>query len=59
MYQYYRRPQDVVGKDDELLNYWNTMPGSVQLQLLESGITVATLGELKMLREHLEAGGKS
>ena len=53
MYQYYRRPQDVVGKDDELLNYWNTMPGSVQLQLLESGITVATLGELKMLADEL------
>ena len=56
MRQYYRRPQDVVGKDDELLDYWNTMPGSVQLRLLESDITVATLGELKMLREHLEGG---
>ena len=54
MQQYFRRPQDVVGKDDALLNYWNTMPGKVQLRLLESGITVATLGELQMLRDQIE-----
>ena len=54
MQQDFRRPQDVVGKDDALLNYWNTMPGKVQLRLLESSITVATLGELQMLRDQIE-----
>lgn len=54
MQQYFRRPQDVVGKDDVLLNYWNTMPGKVQLRLLNSGITVATLGELQLLRDQIE-----
>ncbi len=54
MEQFYRRPQDVVGGDDALLAYWNTMPGKVQLRLLESGISVSTLGELKMLRESIE-----
>ncbi len=54
MKQYFRRPQDVVGKDDALLNYWNTMPGKVRLRLLESSITVATLGELQMLRDQIE-----
>jgi hypothetical protein len=54
MEQFFRRPQDVVGKDDELLDYWNTMPGSVQLRLLQSNITVATLGELQLLQAQLE-----
>lgn len=54
MIQYDRRPQDVVGEDPTLLEYWNTMPARVQLHLLESRITVSTLGELKMLREDLE-----
>ncbi len=54
MIQYYRHPRDVVGRDGALLEYWETMPGKVQLQLLESSINVSTLGELKMLREHLE-----
>lgn len=54
MIQHDRRPQDVVGDDPTLLEYWNTMPGQVQLQLLKSPISVSTLGELKMLREDLE-----
>ena len=55
MIQYFRHPRDVVGRDDTLLEYWATMPGKVQLQLLESSLNVSTLGELKMLREHLES----
>ena len=54
MIQYYRHPRDVVGRDPALLEYWERMPSKVQLQLLESHINVSTLGELKMLREHLE-----
>lgn len=27
MKQYFRRPQDVVGEDRDLLTYWNTMSG--------------------------------
>ena len=49
--QYYRLPQDVVGHDAVLLSYWDTMPAKAQLRLLESTITVSTLGELKMLSE--------
>lgn len=59
MKQYFRRPQDVVGEDRDLLTYWNTMSGSgkVQLRLLESGLSVSTLGELKMLQEQIEHEG--
>ena len=49
--QYYRLPQDVVGHDAVLLSYWDTMPAKAQLRLLESTITVSTLGELKLLSE--------
>ena len=49
--QYYRLPQDVVGHDAALLSYWDTMPAKAQLRLLESEITVSTLGELKMLAQ--------
>lgn len=49
--QYYRLPQDVVGHDAALLSYWDRMPAKAQLRLLESTITVSTLGELKMLAE--------
>ena len=51
--QYYRLPQDVVGHDAALLSYWDTMPAKVQLRLLESGISVSNLGEMKMLAEEL------
>ena len=51
--QYYRLPQDVVGHDAVLLSYWDTMPARAQLRLLESQVTVSTLGELKMLAERL------
>ena len=49
--QYFRLPQDVVGHDAQLLSYWDTLPPSVQLRLLESTISVSTLGELKLLEE--------
>ncbi len=51
--QYYRLPQDVVGHDAELLSYWDRMPAKAQLRLLESDITVSTVGELKMLADEL------
>lgn len=53
MEQYYRLPQDVVGHDAALLSYWDQMPAKAQLRLLESSITVSTLGELKKLAEEL------
>ena len=49
--QYYRLPQDVVGHDAALLSCWDQLPARAQLRLLESDITVSTLGELKMLAE--------
>ena len=49
--QYFRLPQDVVGHDAQLLSYGDTLPPSVQLRLLESTISVSTLGELKLLEE--------
>ena len=51
--QYYRLPQDVVGHDSVLLSYWDQMPAKARLKLLESDITVSTLGELKMLADEL------
>ena len=53
--QYYRLPQDVVGHNAALLSYWDQMPTKAQLRLLESNITVSTLGELKMLAERLDS----
>jgi len=47
--QYFRLPQDVVGHDPVLLSYWDQMPPKARLRLLESRITVSTLGELKKL----------
>lgn len=55
MEQYYRLPRDVVGQDPALLSYWNEMPAKAQLRLLESTISVSTLGELKKLAEELSA----
>lgn len=48
-----RSPRDVVGEDPALLAYWNQMPVHSQLRLLESRISVSTLGELKKLGEEL------
>ena len=56
MKQYYRLPRDVVGDDPELLAFWDCMPGVAQLNLLKSGITVSTLGELKQLAAHFAPG---
>lgn len=48
-----RTPVDVVGRDPELLAYWKEIPPVAQLRLLDSAITVSTLGELKKLAEEL------
>jgi len=48
-----RNPRDVIGTDPLLVEYWNQIPPHVQLQLLESDISVSTLGELKKLSEEL------
>ena len=49
-----RHPRDVIGTDPLLVEYWNTVPAGVRLKLLESGISVSTLGELKKLAEELD-----
>ena len=48
-----RTPVDVVGRDPELLAYWKEIPPIAQLRMLDSAITVSTLGELKKLAEEL------
>jgi len=53
MGEHYRHPRDVVGDDPNLLAYWNQMPVRSRLRLLESAISVSTLGELKKLGEEL------
>ena len=53
MEQYTRHPRDVVGRHPVLLDYSETMPARARLRLLDSGITVSTLGELKLLEEQL------
>lgn len=50
-------PRTWWGRTRDLLTYWNTMSGKVQLRLLESGLSVSTLGELKMLQEQIEHEG--
>lgn len=50
-----RQPQDVVGWNRELLAYFDTMPGKAQLAILESGISISTLGELKLLEAHYDS----
>ena len=53
MIRYYRNPREVIGTDPALVAYWNKMPVRSQLRLLDSSITVSTLGELKKLGEEL------
>ena len=53
MERIYRHPRDVVGDDPELLACWKRIPPRAQLRLLDSTITVSTLGELKKLAEEL------
>ena len=53
MEQYYRLPQNVEGHDPVLLSYWKQVPPRAQLRMLESKITVSTLGELKKLAQEL------
>ena len=53
MARYYRNPREVIGTDPALVAYWNSMPVRAQLRLLDSSITVSTLGELKKLGEEL------
>ena len=50
-----RIPEDVVGHDPALLNYWASMSDKVRLRLLSSGISVSTLGELQLLERQLES----
>ncbi|MGI5962822.1 MAG: hypothetical protein ACOX7N_03780 [Lawsonibacter sp.] len=53
MKQFFRQPRDVIGDDPELQACWNQLPPSARLRMLESGISVSTLGELKKLGEEL------
>ena len=42
-----------MGHDPVLLSYWDKMPPRARLRLLESDISVSTLGELQKLGEEL------
>ena len=53
MEQKQRLPRDVVGEDPLLLDYWPRMHPMARRRLLESNISVSTLGELKKLDEEL------
>ena len=53
MEQKQRITRDVVGEDPLLLNYWKEMHPMARRRLLESDISVSTLGELKKLDEEL------
>lgn len=46
-----RQPKDVVGHNAELLAYFDTMSGKAQLAILQSDVSVSTLGELKLMEE--------
>jgi len=48
-----RTPRDVVGDDPALLEYWQSMHAVSRQRLLNSAISVSTLGELKKLDEEL------
>ena len=43
MKQYFRRPQDVVGEDRDLLTYWNTMSGKVHQDRIQELIRIVFL----------------
>lgn len=53
MEDFSRTPQDVVGQDPGLLDYWDKMPDSVKRSLLSSQATVSTLGELQLLCDQI------
>ena len=43
----------VLGSDEALRAEWGKLPGAVQLRILESGMSISTLGELRMIRDQL------
>lgn len=51
MKKHLRKPRDVVSDDPALLADWGNIPPQVQRRMLESTITVSSLGELKKLAE--------
>ena len=40
-------------ENPELREYFETLPKHVKLQLVESGVEISTLGELKQVAEHM------
>lgn len=59
MIEYGRTPQDVIGTDPCMMQYWDKMPDEVQRYLLCSVIQIPTLGELELMNEQLQFLTKS
>lgn len=42
----------------DLREYFNSLPGEIKNQILESGVEISTLGELMKVAEHFEQMNK-
>ena len=45
---------EVLENDTALREEWAKLPGTVQMMIVESGMSISSLGELKMISEHLK-----
>ncbi len=49
-----RSVTDVIGKEEYMLAYWDRIPDMVKQQLLQSNVSVSTVGELALLASQIE-----
>lgn len=45
---------EILENNTELRREWAKLPGTVRMMIMESGMSISTLGELKMISEHLK-----
>lgn len=55
--KHYPDLNETLENDSALREEWAKLPGAVQMMIMESGMSISTLGELKMICEHLKHSG--
>lgn len=55
--KHYPDLNEILENDSALREEWGKLPGAVQMMIVESGMSISTLGELKMISEHLKHSG--
>ena len=45
---------EVLENDSALREAWGKLPGAVPMMIMESGVSISSLGELEMISEHFK-----